>query len=355
MPTTLTIDELRLLLQRGLVIPAHPLALDNRRRFDPIAMRRLTRYYHASGAGGVAAGVHTTQFSIRHEDHGLLVPVLDEVARVIDELDEKTGRRTVKIAGVCGGTRQAEEEAAVARQLGYDAALVSLSGVTSTTDGLIAHLSSVSSIMPILGFYMQEAVGGTRLDRAFWRNAFCIEKMVAVKISPFNRYATLDVVRSLAEVGREGEIALYTGNDDNIVADLVTPHRIVVSGKSVELRIVGGLLGQWACWTRCAVELHSECRRASASDHVPAELLAMGSRLTEANAAIFDAANGFRGSIAGVHEILRHQGLLTNTYCLDPAETLSPGQIDLIDQVRRDYPELADDRFVAEHLSEWST
>ncbi len=257
----------------------------------------------------------------------------------------------MRIAGACGPTAQAVAEVGVARECGYDAVLLSLGALRDATeDELLAHCRRVADVLPLVGFYLQPAVGGRVLPFAFWRRLAEVENVVAVKIAPFNRYQTLDVVRAVAEAGRD-DIALYTGNDDNIVLDLVTPFRFQNCVHKVERRIVGGLLGQWAVWTRRTVELLRACQEASAA--VPAELLRLNGELTDANAAIFDAANGFAGCIAGVHEVLRRQGLLAGTWCLDPNEVLGPGQAEEIDRVCRAYPHLTDDEFVRDNLDRW--
>jgi len=347
------IKDLRARLGEGLVIPACPLALNARRRFDERRQRALCRYYLAAKAGGIAVGVHTTQFAIRDPKVGLFKPVLELVA---EELRARRGNRShpIAVAGVCGLTRQAIAEAALARGLGYDAGLLSLGALRDATEEkLLQHCRGVADIIPVFGFYLQPLAGGRLLSYSFWRRFAEIENIVAIKIAPFNRYQTLDVVRAIAETGRD-DIALYTGNDDAIVADLVTSFRFRVGRKMVEVRIVGGLLGHWAVWTRRAVQLHAECRRiARTGAPVPASLLRTGIEVTDSNAALFDAANQFRGCIPGVHEILRRQGLLAGTWCLDPKESLSPGQREELDRVCRAYPHLTDDDFVAEHRDEW--
>jgi dihydrodipicolinate synthase/N-acetylneuraminate lyase len=331
-------------LERGVVLPACPLALTSARRLDERRQKALVRYYHAAGAGGLAVGVHTTQFAIRDPRHGLFRPVLELVARELERIAEPD---FVRIAGVCGPMSQVVSEAATARELGYHAGLLSLGSLaTETEDRLIDHCRVVADVLPVVGFYLQPAVGGRVLSYGFWRRLAEIDRVVAIKIAPFNRYQTLDVVRAVADAGR-ADIALYTGNDDNIVPDLITPYRF----GEVERRMVGGLLGQWAVWTRRAVELLAECHRPVES--VPADLLRRHVELTDANAAIFDAANRFAGCIPGVHEVLRRQGLLAGTWCLDPAEELSPGQAAEIDRVCRAYPQLTDDDFVREHRDEW--
>lgn len=341
-------------LRAGLVIPAHPLALTAERRLDERRQRALTRYYRAAGAGGLAVGVHTTQFAIRDPRHALLEPVL----ALAIETARESADMPVMIAGITGPTRQAVAEATLARTLGYDVGLLSLAALgDADDDALVAHARAVAEVLPVMGFYLQPAVGGRVLSYDFWRRFAEIESVVAVKVAPFDRYRTLDVARAIADaVARSGreDIALYTGNDDSIVADLVTPIPVRPTGShATERRMVGGLLGQWAVWTRRAVELLARTRRDADTGCVDAELLALGAALTDANGAIFDARHGFAGCIAGIHEILRRQGLLAGIWCLDEREGLSPGQREEIDRVSAAYPELADDAFVAEHLDEW--
>jgi dihydrodipicolinate synthase/N-acetylneuraminate lyase len=339
-------------LQQGQVIPACPLALDARRRLDERRQRALVRYYLAAGAGGLAVGVHTTQFAIRRPEIGLLRPVLELAAEELDR-SAPPGKPIVRIAGVCGPTAQALDEAALARELGYHYGLLSLAALPEASDDeLLAHSRSVGEVLPIMGFYLQPAVGGRVLSYSFWRRLVELPSLVAIKLAPFDRYRTLDVVRAVV-ASRRDDMALYTGNDDSIVHDLITPFRFTVGGATVERRIVGGLLGQWAIWTRKAVELLEQCRRCRETGLVPASLLAAGGELTDANAAIFDAANGFAGCIPGIHEVLRRQGLLAGTWCLEPAEGLSPGQAAEIERVQREHPDLIDDAFVAAHLDQW--
>ncbi len=347
------IESTRRRLAEGLVIPACPLALNPERRWDPRRQSALVRYYRASGAGGLAVGVHTTQFAIRNPEIGLLEPLLRRVREVIDE-EGTPSRRMILIAGVCGPTAQALSEARLARDLGYDAGLLSLSAFRGAgEDAMLAHCEAVAREIPVVGFYLQPAAGGRILPYGFWRRFVEIEGVVAIKIAPFNRYQTLDVVRALVEAGRE-DVALYTGNDDNIVADLVTPFRFLAGDRRVERRVVGGLLGHWAVGTRAAVGLLRRCREVSDSGGaVPSDLLRTGVEVTDANAAFFDAANGYAGCIPGIHEVLRRQGLLEGVTCLDSKEELSPGQAEEIDRVRLAYPHLGDDAFVAEHLGEW--
>ena len=341
-------------LHAGLAIPAHPLALTEEGRFDERRQRALSRYYHASGAGGLAVAVHTTQFEIREPKHGLLRPVLELAAETIAAQDQATGRRTVLIAGICGDTRQALAEAALALEFGYHAGLLSLAAFRGADDHtLIAHCRAVASAIPLFGFYLQPAVGGRKLSRSFWRQFAEIPNLVGIKIAPFDRYQTLDVVHSVAEAGRQREVALYTGNDDAILLDLLTEYAVRVGDEEVRLRMVGGLLGHWACWTRRAVELLETCKRARDSGQLTSGLLTLASQVTDCNAALFDAANDFSGCIAGIHQVLYRQGLLASPRCLDPAAGLSPGQSEEIDRVCAAYPHLTDDAFVEEHLDQW--
>ena len=337
-------EALRRTLLEGLVIPAHPLALSAERRLDERRQVALTRYYAEAGAGGIAVGVHSTQFAIRTA--GLFEPVLSLAARSAAE----SGRALVKVAGAIGPTAQAVGEAETACRLGYDAVLLSLGALReASVDELVAHCRRVADVLPLVGFYLQPAVGGRPLDEGFWRRFLEIENVVAVKVAPFNRYQTLDVVRALAASGRAGDVALYTGNDDAIVLDLLADFPA-----EPRVRFVGGLLGQWGVWTRRAVELLEavkRCRREGGASGL--ELLALGQQLTDANAALFDARNGFRGCIPGIHEALRRVGLMAGRYCLDPAEELSPGQRQEIDRVIADYPHLTDDAFVLENRDRW--
>jgi dihydrodipicolinate synthase/N-acetylneuraminate lyase len=337
----------RTLLAEGAVIPAHPLALTPTRTLDERRQRALTRYYLDAGAGGVAVGVHTTQFAIR--ERGMYEPVLALAADTAREELARKPRPFIKVAGVVGRTPQAVLEAETAAALGYDCALLGLGALRDATNAaLLAHCLTVANVLPVFGFYLQPAVGGRPLDYAFWRAFAEIENVCAVKIAPFNRYQTLDVVRAFADSGRD-DVALYTGNDDNIVADLVTPY--MAGGRT--RHIVGGLLGQWAVWTRRAVDLLAAARAAREARSVPAALLAEGAALTTANAAIFDVEHAFAGCIAGIHEVLRRQGLLEGVWCLDPASNLSPGQSDAITRACAAHPELTDDDFVAEHRDRW--
>jgi hypothetical protein len=347
-------SEIRQALQRGLVIPACPLALKADHRFDERRQRALVRYYVAAGAGGIAVGVHTTQFAIREPAHGLFGAVLQLASEEMARLEVGRALPLVRIGGICGGTPQATDEAELLRELGYHAGLLSLAALKDAGEAdLLAHCRTISEILPIIGFYLQPAVGGRVLPFSFWRRFAEIENVAAIKIAPFNRYQTMDVVRAVAEAGRD-DIALYTGNDDHIVLDLLTPFQFSVAGRRAERRIVGGLLGHWAVWTHKAVELLEACHRsAQGRSPVPAELLRRANEVTDCNAAFFDAANGFAGCIAGLHEVLRRQGLFEGTWCLNPREGLSPGQREEIDRVCAAYPHLADDAFVAAHREQW--
>ncbi len=340
---------------RGMVIPAMPLALDAERRFDERHQAALIRYYIDAGAGGLAVGVHTTQFTIREPAYGLFEPVLRYASTVVDDWCQRTGVSIVKIAGICGLTPQALKEARFAKQCGYQAGLVSMSAFSSadSLEQLLAHCCAVAEVLPIIGFYLQPAVGGLRLPYAFWRALAEIDGLLGIKIAPFNRYQTLDVIRAVCDAGRAGEVALYTGNDDHIVGDLVTAFDLGMQTRP-PVRIVGGLLGQWAVWTRQAVALLREVHALAArGGDIPQALLARGACLTDANGAIFDVAHQFAGCIPGIHEVLRRQGLLAGNWCLDPEETLSVGQCAEIDRVWAAYPELRDDAFVAQHLGRW--
>jgi hypothetical protein len=341
-------------LRRGVAIPAMPLALSAAHKLDERHQRALCRYYAAAGAGGLAVGVHTTQFAIRDPKHALYDPVLALAAEEFDRADAGREAPLVRVAGVCGKTAQAVAEAKLARDLGYHYGLLSLAALAHEDEAAkLAHCRTVSGVIPLFGFYLQPAVGGSPLSYRFWREFATIPNVAAIKIAPFNRYQTLDVVRAVAESGRS-DIALYTGNDDNIVVDLMTPFRFTIDRRPVQRRIVGGLLGHWSVWTRRAVELLAQCHSAAASrEGVPADLLRLAVEVTDANAAFFDAANGFVGCIAGLHEVLRRQGLLQGVWTLEPDEGLSSGQMEEIDRVYRAYPHLNDDEFVEEHRDEW--
>jgi dihydrodipicolinate synthase/N-acetylneuraminate lyase len=336
-------------LRAGAVIPAHPLALDASRRLDARRQSALSRYYLDAGAGGLAVGVHTTQFAIR--DAGLYRPVLELAMQTAADWARHA---PIMIAGLAGRTAQAVNEAHLARDLGYHAGLLSLAAMKGATeDDLIAHAKAVAGVMPLVGFYLQPAVGGIVLPVSFWRRFAAIENVVAIKIAPFNRYRTLDVIRGVCEANAEERISLYTGNDDHIVLDLVTPFTVVVGGSPITVRVKGGLLGHWSVWVKSAVELLERIHAAVAAGVVPPALMALDAQVTDCNAAIFDVANDFHGVIAGCHEILRRQGFLEGIWCLDPHESLGPGQMEEIDRVCAAYPHLADDDFVRQNLERW--
>jgi dihydrodipicolinate synthetase family protein len=342
-------DEVLATLRRGAVIPAHPLALDATRKLDVRRQRALSRYYLDAGSGGLAVGVHTTQFAIR--EVGLYQPVLELAMRTASEW---TTRKPIMIAGLAGRTAQAAQEAAIARGLGYHAGLLSLAAMKGASeDELIAHARTVAGEIPLIGFYLQPAVGGILLPASFWRRFAEIDNVVAIKIAPFNRYRTLDVVRGVADAGAAERVTLYTGNDDHIVPDLLTPFTVVAHGQPVTVRIKGGLLGHWSVWVKRAVELLERIHAAIDAGTIDPGLLALDSQVTDCNAAIFDVANDFHGVIAGCHEILRRQGLLEGIWCLDPHETLGPGQTEEINRVCAAYPHLNDDKFVQENLQRW--
>ena len=345
----MNIETLRQHLHEGQVIPAQPLALDAQRKFSERHQRAITRYYVAAGAGGLAVGVHSTQFEIREPQHGLFKPVLELAARTIDEELARAPRPFVKIAGICGRTEQAVREAELARALGYDAGMVSLGAFTTDAEeAMIAHCARVAEVVPIVGFYLQPAAGGRLLSFSFWRKFAEIKNVAAIKMAPFNRYQTIDVVRAITEAGR-ADIALYTGNDDTIVTDLLTEFSF--GGK--QRRIAGGLLGHWGVWTRRAVELLAEIKVAREAATLEARWLARGVAVTDMNAALFDAANGFRGCIPGILEVLRRQGLVPSANCLNPHEVLSAGQAEELDRVCAAYPELTDDEFVVAGRDAW--
>ncbi len=347
--------RLRQVLARGTVIPAHPLALTATRRLDERRQRALTRYYIAAGAGGLAVGVHTTQFEIRAPQVRLLKPVLELAAEEMSRADSVRSEPLVRIGGICGETAQAVREAQLLVDLRFSAGLLSLAALKDADDAtLLSHCRVVAEVLPVVGFYLQPSVGGRTLSYRFWREFAEIDNVVAIKIAPFNRYQTLDVVRAVAESGRE--IALYTGNDDNFVMDLLTPFVFRVNGKMIERRIVGGLLGHWAVWTRRAVELLEECHAARLLESgLPPSLIRKGVEVTDCNAAFFDPAHNFAGCIPGLHEVLRRQGLLEGTWCLNPQERLSPGQQEEIDRVYQAYPHLHDDEFVRQGRDLWLT
>ena len=334
-------------LDNGIVIPACPLALNDDGSWSRRHQRALLRYYLAAGAGGAAVAVHTTQFEIRDPRHGLYRPVLQHAADVLNT--EADGRAFVRIAGICGLTRQALNEAGTAAELGYHAGLLNISALQLATDEeLIAHCQSISEVIPVFGFYLHPGVGGRLLSYSFWRRFCELPNVVAIKIAAFNRYQTWDVVRAVIESGRT-DVALYTGNDDNIIVDLLTEFQY----RDVTRRIVGGLLGQWAVWTQVAVDMLEDIRRIRQGTTVPCTWLSKNMQLTDANAVLFDAANNFAGCIPGINEVLRRQGLLPSNRCLNPEEKLSPGQAEELDRICNAYPFLVDDGFVQQHLNDW--
>lgn len=342
-------------VKRGVVIPAHPLALDANRRFDERRQRALTRYYLDAGVGGIAVGVHTTQFEIRDPAVGLYEPVLSLASETVDTFCARTGREVLKVAGVCGRTTQAVSEAILARDMGYHTCLLNLGALKDEdVPTLLEHCREISGVMPLFGFYLQPAAGGRLLPLEFWRSFAEIGNVLAIKIAPFNRYQTLDVVRAVCEAGREQDIALYTGNDDNIVVDLLTAYRMESSRGTRTVRIVGGLLGHWAFWTKQAVELLDRIHAITEKDaSIPADILTLAAQVTDANAVVFDAANGFAGCIPGIHEILRRQGLMEGRWCLDSSQELSPGQSEETDRIDSAYPAMNDDSFIKENLERW--
>jgi dihydrodipicolinate synthase/N-acetylneuraminate lyase len=347
------VDTIRSLLAQGLVIPAQPLALDDARRLSERHQRAISRYYLDAGAGGIAVGVHSTQFAIRDPKHGLFEPVLSLASEEMDRHMAATGRPVLKIAGLCGPTAQAVQEAGLAARTGYHAGLLSLAALSHCdVDELVAHCAEVARHFPVIGFYLQPAVGGRVLPLSFWRRFAEIENVVAIKIAPFNRYQTIDVVRAVVEAGRD-DVALYTGNDDAIVTDLLTTWVFPRGGHPVRRHVAGGLLGHWGVWTHKAVGLLERIKAARGQSQLPAEWLTDAVAVTDMNAAVFDAANAFHGCIPGILEVLRRQGLAPSTCCLDPHETLSPGQAEELDRVTAAYPHLVDDEFVATHRDRW--
>jgi dihydrodipicolinate synthase/N-acetylneuraminate lyase len=341
--------RVRQVIADGTIIPAHPLALDAERELDTRRQRALTRYYIDAGAGGLAVGVHTTQFAIR--DVGLYEPVLRIAAETARTW---TDRPLVLVAGLAGATEQALAEARLAVSLGYHAGLLSLGAMrNASTSEIVEHCSALAKEIPLIGFYLQPAVGGRELGADFWQAFAAIDNVVAIKVAPFNRYRTLDVFKGVVAAGAAERIALYTGNDDHIVLDLTLPFDIRHMGKTHRLEFRGGLLGHWSVWTKSAVELFERCRAAKAVGRIDQDILALDARVTDCNAAFFDVANAFCGCIAGCHEVLRRQGLLEGIWCLDPNEALSPGQAEEIDRVLREHADLSDDAFVAENLERW--
>ena len=342
------------ILHEGTVIPANPLALDENRKFDEHRQRALVRYYLDSGVGGLAVAVHTTQFEIRDPKYNLLETVLTVAIDEARKHEEATGKTIVMVAGVCGPKEQAVKEAKLAKSLGYDAVLLSPGGLNHLSeDEMVERTAAVAAEMPVIGFYLQTSVGGRKFSYNYWERVCAIDNVVAIKAAPFNRYYSFDVVRAAALSPRADEIALYTGNDDNIVIDLVSNYRFEVDGKVYEKRFIGGLLGHWSVWTKKAVELFEKCKALHGAEEIPAEILKLANEVTDTNAAFFDTANGFKGCIAGLHEVLRRQGLMKGIWCLNPEETMSEGQLEEIDRVYKMYPHLNDDDFVKANLEKW--
>lgn len=341
--------------RQGVVIPAMPLALHSDRTLDLPHQKAVLRYYIDAGVGGIAVGVHSTQFEIREPKHNLFQKVLGIASAEIDSWCAKRGRKILKVAGICGKTEQALTEVRFAREAGYHACLLSLTALKNDSiETMLQHCARIAEELPVIGFYLQPAVGGRVLPYAFWRKFVEIENILAIKVAPFNRYQTFDVVRALAEAGKAESIPLYTGNDDSIVTDLLTPYVVQTAKGPTTVRFTGGLLGHWGVWTQEAVKLLEQLKKArSGNAPLPAELLTLAAEVTDVNAVVFDAANAFRGCIPGIHEMLRRQGLLEGTWCLNPEEVLSPGQSEEIDRINRSYPHLSDRDFTTAHLQEW--
>jgi dihydrodipicolinate synthase/N-acetylneuraminate lyase len=342
------------LLQKGTVIPANPLALNSDRQFDEKRQRVLTRYYLDAGVGGIAVAVHTTQFEIRDPEINLFETVLKTAVDEIERFEIGNNKTIVRVAGVCGKKEQAVKEANIARKYGYDAVLLSPGGLNCLSeDEMVDRTKAVAEIMPVIGFYLQNAVGGRAFSYHYWQRICEIDNVVAIKAAPFNRYQTLDLVRAAALSSRSDKIALYTGNDDNIVLDLITKYSFTIDDKTYEKRFVGGLLGHWSVWTKTAVELFKMLNEAVAKNEITPEILSLAIEVTDTNAVFFDEANGFKGCIAGLHEVLRRQGILEGIWCLNPNETLSVGQAEEIDRVYKMYPHLNDDEFIKQNIAKW--
>lgn len=340
------------LLHEGTVIPAIPLVLNSERKLDEGGQRRLIRYYLEAGAGGMAVAVHTTQFEIRSPEYNLLCPVLTIAAEEMNAYEASSGRTLVKVAGVCGESSQSCREAALAKKLGFDAVLLSPGGLNHKSEReMLLRTRQAADILPVIGFYLQESVGGRRFSFDYWKQLADIPGVAAIKSAPFDRYRTLDLVRGCAFSDRRDEVALYTGNDDNIVIDLLTRYEFNVNGQKVTKQFAGGLLGHWSVWTKTAVELFDSLKACRDSNSIPTAFLTLAQQVTDCNGAFFDVAGGFKGCIAGIHEVLRRQGLIDGIWCLNPAETLSPGQSGEIDRVFHMYPHLDDTAFVREYLA----
>ena len=353
--TNMTRHEIALKnLHEGTVIPANPLALDENRRLDEKHQRAIVRYYLDAGVGGLAVAVHTTQFEIRDPKHNLLEPVLKIAMDEARKFEDKTGKTIVMIAGACGPKEQAVREAELAKSLGYDAVLLSPGGLAHLSeDEMVERTEAVAKVMPVVGFYLQPAAGGRLFTYNYWERICAIDNVVAVKAAPFNRYYSFDVVKAVALSSRADEITLYTGNDDNIVLDLITKYKFTVDGKTYEKGFIGGLLGHWSVWTKKAVELFDRLAEVREMDEIPADILTLAMEVTDTNAVFFDTANNFKGCIAGLHEVLRRQGLFRGTWCLNPDEKMSDGQLEEIDRVYKMYPHLNDDAFIKANLEKW--
>ncbi len=342
------------ILKSGTVIPATPLALDENRNFDEYSQRLLMKYYLNCGVGGIATAVHSTQFEIRDPEVQLFEPILKLVSDEIADFENKTGKVIVKVAGVCGKTEQAVREAELAKKYGYDAVLLSPGGLNDLPENeLIERTKAVAAVMPVIGFYLQTAVGGRRFSYNYWQQICEIPNVVAIKAAPFNRYMSLDVARAAALSSRSDEITLYTGNDDNIVIDLLTTYKFDVGGKHYEKGFEGGLLGHWSVWTKRAVELFEKCKQEKGKDSISAEMLSLANAVTDSNAVLFDGANGFAGCIPGLHYVLKKQGLMKSLNCINPNEVLSCGQAEEIERIYDMYPSLVDDDFVKENIESW--
>jgi len=343
------------MLHNGIVIPANPLALNAERKFDEKRQRMVTRYYLDAGAGGIAVAVHTTQFEIREPQFNLFEIVLKTAVEEIEKFENDNNKTIVRVAGVCGKIEQAVKEAQIAKNYGYDVVLLSPGGLNELTeDEMVERTKAVAGIMPVIGFYLQPSVGGRVFTYNYWERICEIDNVVAIKSAPFNRYLTLDLVRAASLSSRNEKIALYTGNDDNIVLDLITKYNFTVDGKNYEKRFVGGLLGHWSVWTKSAVDMFDTLKKAIESNSITTEILSLAIEVTDTNAAFFDTTNGFKGCIAGLHEVLRRQGLFEGIWCLNPNETLSDGQMEEIDRVYKMYPHLNDDEFVRSNLEKWA-
>lgn len=341
-------------LHEGTVIPATPLALTKDRQLDEKGQRLLMNYYLHSGVGGIATAVHTTQFEIRKPEIALFEPILKLVSSEIDAYEKETGKVIVKVAGVCCPIEQAVAEAKIAKKYGYDAVLLSPGGLNHLSeDEMIERTEAVAEIMPVIGFYLQTAVGGRVFSYNYWERLCAIPNVVAIKCASFNRYTTLDVVRAAALSERSDEITLYTGNDDNIVIDLLTKYKFDRNGEVIEKSFDGGLLGHWSVWTKKVVEMFDMLKEEKKKESISAEVISLAASVTDANSAFFDTAHNFKGCIAGLHEVLRRQGLMENILCLDPNEKLSEGQAKEIERVYSAYPDLHDDGFVSENINCW--